>query len=160
MDNRVIDNLDRHWGQAGGPDRAAMIPGIFLAWCANMRCLAAQIEREHEVLLLRVRVREAKGSDLLVACGGELTEDMLSDAGVRFARSWYQHYLDLWRSDPASTASELGSGAYQQEDNWDTYDRFAVALTKAYMGASTAGRANAGGRLRGWVKTLFGRADN
>ena len=117
--SRVIDDLD---GAAGSIDRAAMVPGMYLAWCVNLQLVAADFAAAHDRDVLRLRYRElTPAAFFLKATGGRLTDDLLSEHGARFAEYHYAVYR-----------SEHRAMLQMAKDDWDTYDAIAPALTKAY----------------------------
>jgi hypothetical protein len=142
----IYDTLENHLPYAGSIDRAAVVPGMFLAWCANLGLLSAQFQQQHEALIVRVRYREIKGSELfVVAAAGVLDSDCLSDAGQSFCERYYASYLDDFR---ATFNSEPGD----VEDNWHNYDSIARVLTRHHLGplADTAPAEHGDGEKRWW----------
>ena len=120
--SRAIDDIDAHIEAAGSLDRAAHVPGMYLAWCVNLQLISAQFDAAHEREILRVRYRElSPAAFFLKATGGHLTADMLSEQGCAFTA----HYYATYRAETAATL-------YAAEDDWDTYASIAPALTKAY----------------------------
>ena len=59
---QLIDDLDASLESNGGAaisiDRAAMVPGMYLAWCVRLQLIAADFEARHERDILRLRYRE------------------------------------------------------------------------------------------------------
>ena len=101
--------------------------GMYIAWCANLQLVSRLLVEESEQLLLRVRYREATGSELLVAgCAGELHTRWLSEAGRRFTDEYYPQYA-------TDFASVFGGDPYDVKDDWAHYDEIAAVLTRAYM---------------------------
>ncbi len=129
MQGDIIDELSTHLNAAGAPDRAAMHIGVFLAWCVNHDLVSEQLKRQHADLLLRVRVRELDGSELLVRiAGGQLKPDMLCSKGQKFAHNYYHEYL-------ADYAQALGLDPecpYGVDDSWSAYDLVAPILTRRW----------------------------
>lgn len=105
--------------------------GMLLAWCANMHLLSADFQQEHDRMILRLRMREIGGSDLLIASGGDLTEAMFNDQGRAFLDGYYDKYFD----DVRSVLGDLHSF----EDNWDNYSKLAQLITARYMAKSKPG---------------------
>ena len=122
------DTLQRHLSAGADLAQAAVPMGFFLSWSVNLRLFAEAQHLEHESLLLRIRFREAHGSELLVACGGDLSASMFTAEGVRFVENYYSRYLDDFER---CFATDL----YAVEESWDNYERIADVLTRAYMGA-------------------------
>ncbi len=117
----IIDELDAH-RDAGSIDRAALVPGMYFAWCVNLQLIAASFEAAHERDMLRLRYRElTPAAFFLKTAHGRLSGDLLSEQGLAFANAHYVQYR-------ADTAAQL----YDAKDDWDTYDAVAPALTKAY----------------------------
>ncbi len=129
MQADMIDELSAHLEAAGAPDRAAMHIGVFLAWCVNHDLVSEMVKRRHADLLLKVRVRELDGSELLVRlAAGQLHGELLSEAGQKFANNYYGDYL-------ADYAQALGldpSCPYDVEDSWSAYDLVAPTLTRRW----------------------------
>ena len=123
----IIDQLSAHLEAAGAPDRAAMHIGVFLAWCVNHELISEQVRRRHGGLLIKVKLRELDGSDLLLRiAGGQLSEDLLSEAGRKFARAYYGDYL----GDYAAALGLDPERPYDVEDSWGVYDQIAPLLTR------------------------------
>ena len=133
----LIDDLD------GAPsiDRAAMVPGMYLAWCVNLQLVAAPFEAAHGRDLLRLRYRElTPAAFFLKTTGGRLTQDLLSEHGARFAEYQYAVY----RSENRATLLAA-------KDDWDTYDAIAADLTKAYYAFGDGSEKKRGGHWwNGW----------
>src|SRR5690349_14664182 len=88
-----IDDIDAHIAAAGSIDRAALVPGMYLAWCVNLQLISAQFEAAHEREVLRVRYRElSPAAFFLRTTGGHLTADVLSERGCAFAAKHYATY--------------------------------------------------------------------
>ena len=125
----VYDSVDRHMADADAVDKAALAPGIFLAWCVNLGLESRELNEQHERAVLRLRYREITGSEFLVAaCGGVLDASALGENGRRFADNHYEAYLDALREFAP------GGEIYSLEDDWNLYDRMAAVLTRRYMG--------------------------
>ena len=101
--------------------------GLLLAWCANMHLLSSAVVQEHERLILRVRFEEATGSELLIACGGDLTRGLFTPQGQRFLDDFYPGYMDMFRS-------VFGDDCYAVSDNMANYRKLSKVLTHSYMG--------------------------
>lgn len=129
MEGEIIDELSAHLDVAGAPDRAAMHIGVFLAWCVNHDLISEVLKRQHSDLLLKVRVRELDGSELLLrTAAGQLHSELLSEAGQRFANNYYQDYL----SDYAQALGLDPECPYGVEDSWSAYDLVAAVLTRRW----------------------------
>jgi hypothetical protein len=140
------DTIDNHLAAAGSIERAAMPLGLYVAWCANLGLLSQTFADQHHALVMRVRYREVKGSELLVAvCGGELSPEHLNPAGRAFTESYYPRYLQDFRAT-------FSGDIYQLEDNWHNYDEIAAVITRAYMGPASGRRsgASAGSEEKRW----------
>ncbi len=129
--SEIYDELDRHLPQAGDIARASVPMGMLLAWCARHHLLSEAVSREHETLLLRLRVEEARGSELLIACGGALRRDMFTAAGQAFLDRYYPLYLDEF-------AGCFAGDPYRVEDNWRSYAEIAGLISRAYHGGTPA----------------------
>jgi hypothetical protein len=95
---------------------------------------------------MRLRYREIRGSELLVAgCGGDLLPEHLSSAGQAFTDSYYSRYLDDF-------ARTFAGEVYGVEDSWPNYDEIARVLTREYMGpaATARGGSQARGEDKRW----------
>jgi len=123
----IYDSLDNHLASAGSIDRAAVPLGMYVGWCANLGLMSPEFDAAHHELVVRLRYREVKGSELLVAgCGGVLQSECLSPAGQAFTERYYDQYLDDFR---ATFAGDV----YDIEDSWASYEQIAAVLTRAYM---------------------------
>jgi hypothetical protein len=131
----IIDDIDTHMGAAGTIERAAMVPGMFFAWCVNLQLVSNEFTTEFEREMLRLRYRDmSPAAFFLKATGGRIGEEQLSERGRLFAQHHYATYRD-----------EHGS-LYDAKDDWDTYDAIAAGLTKAYYAFADGGHkvVNAG----------------
>lgn len=136
----LYDHVDRHLVQAGSIGRAVVPMGMYMAWCANLQLVSQRLTDEAERLLLRVRYREATGSELLIsACAGGLDGVWLNDEGRHFTDGYYECYLEDF-------ASVFGDDVYAVKDDWVNYDRIAAVLTRRYM----ARRRSAAKRRHWW----------
>jgi hypothetical protein len=130
MKPMLIDDIDLHIEAAGSIDRAALVPGMYLAWCVNLQLVAPKLEASFGREALRLRYRElTPAAFFLKVAHGRLTEDLLSEQGSAFAAHHYARY----RSDCAAAL-------YDAKDDWGTYDSIAPALTKAYYAFAEGGR--------------------
>lgn len=109
--------------------RAYAPMGQLVAWAVNLRLVDEAAMLEHEGLLLRIRFREARGSELLVACGGDLARELFNADGQRFLDGYYDAYLGDY-----AQALGLGEDPYTAEEDWANYDKVAAVLTRRYMG--------------------------
>jgi hypothetical protein len=139
----VYDDLDRHLPLAGSIDRAAVPMGMYMAWCANHQLLSDALQDQASNLVLRIRFREATGSELAVAgCGGVLRPEHFSREGRSFTEARYADYLADYRM-------VFGDELYAVKDDWDHYDRIAPVLTRRLMSYRNAGSTDGG---RSWWK--------
>ena len=130
----IIDSVDPYLPVAGSIDKAARVPGQFLAWCAQMQLLSADFEEEHSSLLVRCRFREIEPSEFfIVSCGGELSDRVLNERGQQFARV---HYAEF-----AQTLPELVADFWQLENEWWLFERSAKVLNERLLGKPPARRA-------------------
>ena len=132
---KTYDSIDEHLAVAREFDRAAIPMGMYLAWALNLGLVNSQVLADHEQLVMRVRIQDAKGSEFLMAFGGVLNEALFNDRGRRFTQNYYSRYLEdyssIFEQDP-----------YLVEDTWTNYDRVARFLTKELMGGpGSIGRA-------------------
>ena len=106
--------LSAHLEVAGAPDRAAMHIGVFLAWCVNHDLVSETLKRQHADLLLKVRVRELDGSELLVRiAAGQLLRELLSEAGTEIHKQILWKLLGrLCRSAGAGSRLSLRCGRF------------------------------------------------
>ncbi len=140
----IFATLDTHLPHAPDLAAAAVPPGLLFAWCANMRLLAPAVEEAFATELLRLRVREAKGSEVLVATGGELTSEMLNPDGQRFLGGYHTRFDDDYRD-------VFGADIYAVADNWASYDRLAPVLTRRLLGKPPGKSRSLGDRVRAWL---------
>ncbi len=136
------DSIEHHVALAPDFGKACVPMGMLLAWCANMQLLSGSIMQAHEQLILRLRFEEANGSELLVACGGELRRDMFNTQGQQFLDVFYPRYMTFF-------ADLFGVEPYSVRENWDNYQRLAQALVRELWGAPARHKAN-----DGWLKRL------
>ena len=152
----IYDSIDEHLKLAGEFDKAAIPMGMYLAWALNLGLLRQELVREHQQLITRVRMQDAKGSELLMALGGNLDEKLFSERGNRFAGNYYPRYM-------IDYASVFGRDPYLVEDTWSNYDKIAKLLTKELLGdiplsTSVVNIVKSGSRTAlNLVKSLFGR---
>ena len=127
VQDRVYDELDRHLPLAGSIDRAAVPMGMYMAWCANHQLLSDALQDQASNLVLRIRFREATGSELAVAgCGGVLRPEHFNGEGRSFTEARYADYLADFRM-------VFGDAPYDVKDDWDHYDQIAPVLTRRLM---------------------------
>jgi hypothetical protein len=127
----LIDDL----AGAASIDRAAMVPGMYLAWCVNLQLVAAPFEAAHGRDVLRLRYRElTPAAFFLKTTGGHLTQDLLSERGARFAEHHYAAYR-----------GENRTMLLAAKDDWETYDAIAPDLTQAYYAFGDGSKKKRGG---------------
>ena len=152
----IYDSIDEHLKLAGEFDKAAIPMGMYLAWALNLGLLRQELVMEHQQLMTRVRMQDAKGSELLMALGGNLDETMFSERGNRFAGNYYPRYM-------IDYALVFGRDPYLVEDTWSNYDKIAKWLTKELLGdiplsTSVVNIVKSGSRTAlNLVKSLLGR---
>ena len=152
----IYDSIDEHLKLAGEFDKAAIPMGMYLAWALNLGLLRQELVREHQQLITRVRMQDAKGSELLMALGGNLDETLFSERVNRFAGNYYPRYM-------IDYASAFGRDPYLVEDTWSNYDKIAKLLTKELLGdiplsTSVVNIVKSGSRTAlNLVKSLLGR---
>ncbi len=137
----LIDHLDRHREAAGSLARAAVVPGMYLAWCGNLHLLSADFQQANQPALTRLRYRDLSPAEFFTATtAGAVEAGYLSEEGRRFAEHYYPAYLGDLRE-------VLGQDVYGAKDDWETYDRIAALLTRRFMAWKQGG---ADGRRRWW----------
>ena len=152
----IYDSIDEHLKLAGEFDKAAIPMGMFLAWALNLGLLRQELVRDHQQLITRVRMQDAKGSELLMALGGNLDEILFSERGNRFAGGYYPRYMTDY-------ASVFDLDPYLVEDTWVNYDKIAQLLTRELLGdiplsTSVVNVVKSGSRtVLKLVKSLLGR---
>ena len=110
---------------------AATVPmGFFLAWCTNLRLLDPSFEQSHERTVLRLRMQEVSGSELLVAAGGDLTQEMFSERGNEFVERYYPEYLEDYKRVFEVTDESLCT----VKETWDNYAKIAAVITPRLLG--------------------------
>lgn len=123
----VIDDIDRHMGEAGSIERAAGPLGVYLAWCANLGLLSDKLNQGIEGEVVRLRMRDLRPVEFLIkATAGSLRREHLNEVGLQFTERYYAGYLD----DYAAALNLEGSSIYDVEDSWANYDRVAPELTR------------------------------
>jgi hypothetical protein len=139
--SQVIDDIDAHMAVAGAIERAALIPGMYLAWCVNLQLVSATFTQAAERDMLQVRYRDVSpGAFFIKTTGGTLRSEMLSERGRLFAQHYYATYC----------AQALTDAVYDAKDDWSTYDSIAPALTKAYYAFADDGHKVAAGSGKQW----------
>ena len=152
----IYDSIDEHLKLAGEFDKAAIPMGMYLAWALNLGLLRQELVREHQQLMTRVRMQDAKGSELLMVLGGNLDETLFSERGNRFAGNYYRKYM-------IDYALVFDRDPYLVEDTWSNYDKIAKLLTKELLGdiplsTSVVNIVKSGSRTAlNLVKSLLGR---
>ena len=126
----TYDSIDNHLKLAGEFDRAAAPMGMYIAWALNLGLIKSEVLAQHEQLVMRVRMQDAKGSELLMSVGGVLDAGLFTDRGQRFTESYYPRYMEDYRST-------FGEDLYAVEDSWGNYDKIARVLTKELLGSGT-----------------------
>ncbi|MEM9623164.1 MAG: hypothetical protein AAF993_16050 [Pseudomonadota bacterium] len=159
MSEIAFDVLDNHLQHQ--PDLAsAMVPmGMLLAWAANQHLLATAVVEEHERLILRIRFQEARGSELLAVCGGDLLVSLFNEDGQAFLTSYYPRYM---RDYALLFDKQVGTECYVVPDDIEHYQRVAQMLTDQFM--RSLGRRRSGARdgvslvtqMRRWWSGLWG----
>ncbi len=123
----LVDSIDNHLREALEFDKAAMPLGMYLAWCVNHGLVSEAILREHETLVTRIRMHDARGSELLIAIGGELRLADLNEQGRDFTERYYGEFLQDF-------GEAFGGSFYDTKDDWDSYARIAPVLTARLLG--------------------------
>ena len=123
--SELYHSLQNHLDQGLDIAQASVPMGIVLAWAVNLQLLEPRIVQEFETLTLRIRYGEVSGSELLIACGGDLRADMFTPAGRDFIECHYADYLAQFKR------------LFPQPppDNQTTYQTLAKWLTERYMRA-------------------------
>jgi hypothetical protein len=137
----IYDDLDNHLPYTADIACAAIPMGMLFAWCVNLHLVNEQALAEHERTLLRVRMHECLGSELLVACGGSLRREYFNPQGRAFLDTHYAAYMDDFRH-------LFGEDCYAITDDWDNYARLAKVLTAKLMGKKPAVTAGLLDKLR------------
>ncbi len=139
----TIYDVAHHLSETASFDRAAAVPGLFVAWCANLGLLSEDVERAGGDALVRLRMRDMRGGEFLVATlGGAITEAHLSRVGFAFARKHYAAYLQ--ELPDIVGVADLGG----VRDSWAHYDLAAPWLTRRHLGpARRSGGGSGLGKL-------------
>jgi hypothetical protein len=101
--------------------------GMFLAWAIHRNLEGEDLKANASEMLASVRAREITGRDFFEeVCDGRLWSSDLSDAGNRFAESYYrtEQYMDDYKR---LLAAQLPS-MYHVEDSWENFDIVARRL--------------------------------
>ena len=136
-------SIDAYLPHAPDLAKAALPLGMLLAWCANLRLLSEAFEVEYAAPLLRLRMQEIVGSELLVACGGDLRREMFNEAGLAFV----ERYLDQLDAD---LKDAFGKDPMDVDDNWANYGKFAKIVTRKFMGPGSKRGVSLGSRIKSW----------
>ena len=141
----VIDSIDNYLPQVNELDKAAMPPGLLLAWCANLRLLHPSFEEEFAGDLLRLRIQELRGSELLGKCGGSLRADMLTETGRVFLAPYVAEHF------ASDLATVFGPEYLHVPDNWENYAKFAGLVTERFMRRKKNHRPGILARVKQWL---------
>jgi hypothetical protein len=146
-DKEVVDDISLHLKEAGDFDRAALIPGMYLAWCARLNLLAPEFAKAQAASLLRLHYNDGSCIELLVTgCGGTLRYSDLNERGKDFTRRYYPRYFADWQA-------VFGADIYAVADSWESYHKIAGVLTEALLGAPKGeARAPGGAWWKFWKK--------
>lgn len=120
------------------PEAAGTHIGHFVTWLC-LRNLLAKPVMAHPIAV-RILKREATGRDLLLkGMEGVLAEDLLTDAGAAFARSYYMtpdgglgQYIDDY-------SEILGRGVkspYAVDPGWEAFDKLQPRLDERFAKSS------------------------
>ncbi len=121
--------------EAGSLAKAAVPPGMYLAWCANLQLISGHFQQAHEDALLRLRYRELSPAEFFTATTtGTLELSQLSPSGGDFSRAYYHRYMADFRST-------FSDDPYAVRDDWAHYDQIAAVLTRHFMAWKDGGRA-------------------
>jgi hypothetical protein len=126
----TYDSLDSHMRYASDIGQAAIPMGMLLAWSVRMGIVSQAFERAHETLVLRVRMEEVAGSELLVAAGGDLTSTLYSPQGQEFMGRYYGRFSGDYQKVFGVDETTM----YEIKDNWANYARLAAHLTPLLLG--------------------------
>ena len=129
----AYDSIDNHLKIIREFDKAAIPMGMYLAWSLNLGLLESGSLSDHEQLVLRVKMQDAKGSELLMAVGGGLDESLFNERGKDFTKNYYPQYLDDYRRS-------FGRDLYEVEDTWGNYDKISRVLTRELLGSKKLSR--------------------
>lgn len=147
----VIDDIDRHMGEAGSIDRAAGPLGVYLAWCANLDLLSDEVKQHFAGEVVRLRMRDLKPVEFLIkVTAGSLRNEHLNEAGLEFTERCYAGYID----DYAAALNIEVSSVYDVEDSWENYDRVAPELTRQLYRRKHPRRRK---RTKRWWQRIGGR---
>jgi len=140
----VVDDINQHLVAAGEFDRAALIPGMYLAWCARLNLLDRSFAEQHAQSILRLHYNDGSCIEMLVtACGGTLKYSQLNKQGAVFTRGYYADYLANWRAT-------FGDDIYGVQDSWENYGKIAAVLTKALHAGGKRGEQTRRKTWRFW----------
>ncbi len=158
---QIIDDIDQHMTLAGSIGRAAVPPGFFLAWCANLQLLSDSFDRSARLALVRLRIRDiTPGEFLVTACHGRFDGGLLNERGQKFVSNYYAlQYL----ADFAATFAKAGPddpALYDVPDDWAHYDQLAPVLTKRLYGPGPAEKPKQQPQRQtgkgGWLRLIVG----
>lgn len=150
----VVDDIDRHLKEALEFDRAALIPGMYLAWCARLNLLDVAFAKAQANALLRLHYNDGSCTELLITgCSGTLRYSHLNQRGIDFTRSYYPRYFADWQA-------VFGDEPYAVTDSWDSYNKIAPVLTAALLGSTSDARVNDFGVLNTLKAAMSGKRSN
>ena len=75
-------------------------------------------------------MQEVSGSELLVAAGGDLTQEMFSARGNEFVERYYPEYLEDYKRVFEVTDESLCT----VKETWDNYAKIAAVITPRLLG--------------------------
>ena len=135
----IIDSINEYLGDDASFEDAAIVPGLFVAFCVNLELISESLRESSGRDLLRIKYREITGPEFLISsCGGELLESHLTSEGCKFAQKYYRDYV-----------SRLKEAVEMPDAKWETYDRIAPWLTGCYFEGRTK-KPNAFSKSRWW----------
>ena len=135
----IIDSINEHFGDNASFEDAAVVPGLFVAFCVNLDLISDTLRESSGRDFLRLKYREITGPEFLIrSCGGELLENHLTSEGCKFAKQYYVDYV-----------SRLKETVETPDAKWETYDRIAPWLTGCYFEGRTK-KPNAFSKSRWW----------
>ena len=90
----IIDSINEHFGDDASFEDAAVVPGLFVAFCVNLDLISDTLRESSGRDFLRLKYREITGPEFLIrSCGGELLESHLTSKGCKFAKQYYVDYV-------------------------------------------------------------------
>ncbi|MEM9494780.1 MAG: hypothetical protein AAGA09_02160 [Pseudomonadota bacterium] len=135
--DRKYDDADWHYGGDFPDDvpieNASVHIGFYLSWAARRELLSAFTKEEAGADLHKVLKRENSPIHLIDLWDGKFLDDMLSDEGNRFSKTYYGSPDATYLRDFTETFEKAGMEIYRIDPSWENYDKIEPVLDRRYQ---------------------------